>query len=251
MALPLTPSGKLTEAKSAIDLINKSVYAAVTLDNDLNIQYRAMYNETSDTPIVLTDFDVINWSIQTTNGKTFRNSIIRYRHQDVDNMSLEPTSGIIEHSSEFVRDYIGTDKTEDINVYLYDENAARIMSHRSIYFNRLGRSDIDIESDLRLENIAIGDTIQLEFSRLYKRYGDEATRKKLVIVTGLSKSGMRITLECSDLGNTFNSTAIISPNSTNDYVDATIDERLKYGFITDSRGIVNDEEQSSNINLIS
>ena len=251
IAFPLSSRGRLTKAKDAIDLINKSVLCSLTLDKDLDLQYREMYNQTPDQPRVITDFDVIKWDIDTSSGKTFRNAIVNYRFKDVNNVTLTETNSIKEHTSEFVRDYIGTDQTDELDIYLYAERSADIFSHRFVYFNRLGRSDISIESDLRLEGIAIGDTVQLEFDRLYKRLGGVSVRKKLVIVTGLTKTGTRIILECSDLGNTFNTSAIISPNTTNAYVDASVNEKLKYGFITDSNGIVEDIEETSNTNLIS
>lgn len=251
LALPLSRTSGLTKTKDAIDLINKSVYGSLTLDADLDVQYRILKNDIPATPRVIKDSDVVDWKIKTTNGKGFRNTIIKYRHQDYNKDTKQDGTSIVSHSSNFVRDYIGTNQTSEFAVYLYDTTAAQIMAHRYVYFNRLGRADITIESDLRLEDIEIGDVIQLEFSRLYKRFGDNATRKKLMLVIGLTKNGERITLEATDLNNTFNSSAVITPNTANDYVDATLAEKLKYGYITTDQGIVNEEETTANINLIS
>ena len=145
---------------------------------------------------------------------------------------------------------IGTNDTHTIDVYLYNTDSAKIMSHRDVYYNQLSVSTITITSDLRIENLIIGQTVILNFERLYKRYGDSASRKKIAYITGKKVDGKNITFILSDLGNTFNQSFIITPNTLTDYASATEDERLKYGFITDSNGIVNDDEDTANTNLI-
>lgn len=251
LMLPTTPGPTLTSAKDAIDLLNKSVYCALTLDDDLNFQYRILKNDVPASPRIVRDSDVVDWKIKTTNGKNFRNSVINYRFQDYNRLTQVSGNSTTTHESEFVRDYIGTNQTSTLNCYLYDTLDAVIMSHRYVYFNRLGRSDITITTDLRLEDVEIGDVLQLEFNRLYKRFSDETTRKKLVLVIGLTKNGENIIIEATDLNNTYNTSATITENDAADYTSASTDEKLKNGYITNSQGIVNSEERSSNTNLIS
>ena len=250
LALPLDPSGGAVTAKSAIDLINKSVYGALTLDNDLRMKYKILQNDIPDSPVVIRDEDIVSWSIKTVNGQNFRDVVLRYRHKDVDRFTLESGSNAVSFTNEFVRDYIGTQKLSEVDAYLFKQRQAEIMAHRYSYFNRLSRADIMIETDLRLENVEIGDVVELDLERLYKRFGDTSTRKKLAIVVGKTVDGRKTKLELTDLGNTFNTTAVIAPNTTNDYSSATTDEKLKYGFITDNQGIVDNDEDTANINLI-
>lgn len=251
LALPVNSTDKLIKTKEAVDLINKSVYGSLTLDRDLNLKYAILQNNVPSDITVIKDSDVVSWKIKATNGQTFRNTVIRYRHKDYDRITETSGSLAASHSNDFIRDYIGTDKTKDFDVYLYNTEDAQIMSHRFSYFNRLGRSDITIETDLRLETLNIGDIVQLELSRLYKRFGDSTSRKKLMIVVGLTKTGESMTIEATDLNNTFNSSSVITPNDASDYSLASTDEKLHYGYITTSQGIVNNDEQTSNINLIS
>lgn len=251
LALPTSTSGSVTKIKNAIDLINKSVNCVLTTDNNLDMQYRSLQNRVPDNPRIVKDSDVIDWKITTTNGKNFRSSVVKYKFTDIDRETLEEGSQAVYFESDFVKNYIGTQKTDEFDSYIYYQNSAQIMAERYVYFNRLSRSDITIKSDLRLEDIEIGDVIQIEFNRLYQRFGDTQTRKKLMMVVGLKKSGKSIELQASDLGNTFNTSAVIAPDSTNDYTSATVEEKLKYGFITDDRGIINNDEESANTNLIS
>jgi len=86
---------------------------------------------------------------------------------------------------------------------------------------------------------------------LYLRLGGDTSRKKIAIVVGKTVDGEKVSLELSDLGNTFSTSSVITPNTTNQFSSATEDEKLKYGFITDNQGIVNNDETTANIHLIS
>lgn len=251
LALPLNPEDSSVTAKEAIDLINQSVFGSLTLDNDLKLKYKIIQMDTPEDPIKITDADLIRWSIKTTNGKNFRDSVVRYKHKDVDRITLEPGVSVKTFSSEFIRKYIETSKLKEFDAYLFNESDAEIFAQRQVYYNRVSRSDITLETDLRLENIEIGDVVQLEMKRLYDRLGAENSKKKLAIVMGKSVTGESVKFELSDIGNLYNSSAIIAPNDTNEYDSATEDEKLKWGFITDSQGIVNNDEDTANTNLIS
>lgn len=251
LKLPVDINGKSVKAKEAIDLINESVYGSLTLDNDLKLKYKAIQIDVPNEPVIIRDSDVINWSIKTTNGKSFRDSVVRYRHKDIDRFTLEEGQSIASYQSDFINKYVETSKLSEFDAYLFNDNEAQIMAERYVYFNRLSRSDLDITTDLRLENVEIGDVVQLEFRRLFKRFGDPSTPKKLMVCIGKTVTGSDIKLNLTDYGNLFNSSAVIAPNATPQYSSATTEEKLKYGFITDVQGIVDDNEDTANINLIS
>lgn len=250
LTIPFNPSSTLTTGKNIIDKLNKTIIGALTLNNDLDLLYKVLLVESADDLIVIQDSDIQSWKIKATNGKTFRNSVISYRHQDIIRDTLESGSFTATFSSEFVEKYIGTNNTNEIDAFLYNTSDAEILSHRDIFINQLGRATIELISDLKLENIDIGDVVVIDIRRLYKRFGDESTRKKLAYVIGKKKTGQEIIWSLSDLNNTFNQAGIIAPNTTNDFTSATEDEKLKFAFITDSNGIVDDDEDTAGINLI-
>ncbi len=250
MAIPFSISSTLTSGKTVIDAMNKSVFGALTLNNNLDLRYKILLVESASDLVELQDSDVISFKIKASNGKTYRNSIIQYRHQDIIRGTLQSGFLTETHDSDFVNKMIGTNDSHNIDVYLYATQSAKTMAHRDIYYNQLSRSTITIKSDLRLENLLIGQAVGLNFNRLYKRYGDTSTRKKIAYIVGKKVDGASITFLLSDIGNTFNQSCIIAPNTMTDYASATVDERLKYGFITDSNGIVDDQEDTANTNLI-
>lgn len=251
MALPFEPAGGQVTYKQVIDRLARSTNSVMTLDNDLQLKYKVLNAEWPDDPLEINDFDVIKWDIETISGKNIRNSLVNYRFQDIERFTQESGNKTVYFSSDYVEKYVGTNNTDEVDIYLYNQDEAEIVAHRNTYLQTLGRSDISIETDLRLENVEIGDVIVLDFARMYKRFGDETTRKKAAIVIGKTLNGERTKLELTDFGNIFNRSSIITPNSAPDWTAASIDEKLKYGYITDEQGIVNDEEDTMGTHLIS
>lgn len=251
MAIPFDFNSKsLPTVKDLVDALNKSVHSSLTLDNDLKIQYRVLNVYTGEDLKVIRDSDVIDWKIKTTNGKTYKTALARYRFTDVDISTVERGNSFVSFESQFVTRYIKTNKADEIDLYLYEERDAEIAAHRHLYYNSLSVATMMITTDLRLENVEIGDVVIADFRRLYRRKGDNV-RKKAMLVIGKTVTGQKTTLELSDLGNAFNTSAYITPNDAPCYEDATEDQKLIYGFITDNQGIVDDKEDTAGINLIS
>lgn len=237
--------------KDIIDNLNKSTNSSLTLDNDLLIKFKTLNVFTGEEIPVIRDFDVIDWKIKSTNGKTYRKIFSRYQFKDVDLSTLQPGNKTFSFDNEFVKRYIETNKVDDLDLYLYNELDAEIATHRYSYLNQLGTATLTIMTDLRLENNEIGEVVIVDFQRLYKRYGNSAHRKKVMLITGKELNGQRTKLILSDLGNTFNTSSYITPGTAPDYDVATDDDKLIYGYITNGQGIVDDDEDTAGVHLIS
>ncbi len=252
MAIPQVFTSKsLPNIKSLCDDFNKSINSSLTLNNELELKFKVLNVFTEAEFRVIRDQDVIKWSIKTTNGKTFRRAIARYRFTDTNRTTLEAGNKSIDFSSDFIEKYIGTNKSTELNLFIYEDFDANISAHRNIYYNRLSVATIKLTSDLRLEDLELGEIVLLDFDRLYIRFGDTETRKKLGIVIAKSVTGEEIQYEISDLGNTFNSSSYITDNAAPDFSTSDEDDKIRNGYITDSQGIVNDEEDTANTHLIS
>jgi hypothetical protein len=252
IAIPEDFSSKsLPSVKDIVDKLNKSISSSLTLDNDLNIKFQVLNAFTEEDIQIITDFDVIDWNIKSVNGKAFNKAVAKYRFTDVNNGTLTNGNQVYTFESEFVNRYIETGKVSEIELYLYNQNEAQISAHRNIYQNRLSMATVTIKSDLRLENTEIGDIVIVDFARMYKRYGDEETRKKVMLVIGKTVTGEGTEFELSDLGNTFNTSSYITDNLANEYILSDENERLINGYITDNQGIVEDLEDTAGVHLIS
>ena len=252
MAIPKSFTSKsLPKVKDIVDKLNKSVRGSLTLDNDLLIKFQVLNVYTGESLVEIKDSDVIEWKIKSTNGKTYKTALGRYRFTDVDLSTLDSGNKFFSFDSEFVERYIGTNKVDELDLYLYKTLDAEIATHRHLYYNRLGVATLTITTDLRLENIEIGQVVIADFDRLYKRYGDSTFRKKTMLVIGKTLTGERTTLQLSDLGNTFNTSSFITPNAAAEYSLATEDKKLIHGYITDNQGITDSDEDTAGVHLIS
>lgn len=252
IAIPQSFDSKsLPKIKDIVDLLNKSISSSLTLDSDLAIKFQVLNAFTNEDILVINDFDVIDWSIQATNGKIFNKVVASYRFKDVVNDTLEAGNSLFSFESQFVNRYIESGQLSAVSLYLYNEFEAIINSHRNLYQNRLSVSTLKVKTDLRLEALEIGDIVIVDFERMYNRLGSVDVRKKVVLVAGKTVNGEMIEFEMSDLGNTFNTSSYITPNGAPEYIIATDNERLIYGFITDNQGIVEDLEETAGVHLIS
>lgn len=251
MAIPSEPGGSLVQVKTVIDRLCQSTTSAITLDDDLQLKFKVLLPEISEDAIEVGDEDVVSWKLTSVSGDNIRNSLIKYRHQDVLRETLASGSLVQSYSSDFVKNYIGTNASEELDIYLYNESSARVMSHRLTYLKSLSRADLVVETDLRFEEIEIGDQMILNFKRLYKRLGDKNSRKKVCVVVGKTVTGYGITFELTDMGNIYNRSSIITPNDAPDYSTASEDQKLKFGYITDNQGIVDNDPNTGTVYLIS
>lgn len=249
--IPKEPTSERVKVKSVIDDISRTTRTVLTLDEQHKLKYTQGTVSLPAEVRKITEGDIVNWKITSVNGKTFRTAEVRYRHRDVDRFSQQTGNNLVTHSSEFVERYIGTDRTDEIDVYLYDEFDANIFAHRHVYYNSLGRSDLELDSDLRLADIEIGDVIDLDLDRLYTRFGDDGSRQKLCSVVGKNQDGSSVKLFLSDLGNTYNTSAFITEDTHPDFSSSDSDDKIIGGYITSSVGIVDDDETTDKTNLIS
>jgi len=251
LPIPFTPGGELTSVKTVVDALNNSTRSSVTIDNDLDIKYTTLLTKIDDDIATLTDKEIVKWSVRSTNGNIYRNAVVRYKHTDVNRFTLEAGNSVVTYTSLFVQKYIGTDKSNEIDVRFYNAQEAQTRAHREVYYSRLSRTEIIVESDLRLDTFEIGDNVKLDFRRLYKRFGNSNDRDKVVTVIGKTIDGDKVSLTLSDVGNVYNSSSIITPNTAVDFASATDAEKIKRGFITDAQGIVEDQDDTANTHLIS
>lgn len=251
IAFPLNPGGSSITVKDAIDKINISTNMSLSLDNDLDLQLESTLVQAPSAAVTIDDSDVVSWRVISKSGKLYEFSDVKYRHTDVDRFTLESGAQAVRKTNKFISNYVGSGKTLERDIYLYNSTAAEIYTERSLYYNSLARSQIEIDTDLRLEGLEIGDVVVLNFKRLYKRFGDAATRKKLASVVGKTVTGEGIKLELSDFGNTFSTSAFITDNGAPDFSGSSSEEKLINGFITDPEGIVDNIEETNKTNLIS
>lgn len=252
LALPLSiTSRSLPTIRSVVDIINQSIFGSLVLTNELNITYNILDVGLPDQNIRrITESDNVKWSLKSKAGKLYKSALSQYRFLDFDNVTKTETSKSIDFTSTYVTDFETSVNTEELDLYVYNQNDAQELTERSVYYNSLSESIITLVGSLSLSDIEMGDKVLLELDRLYTRLGDFTTNEKVGTVIGVARSGDSITLEISDLGNLYNRSAVIAADTSVAFASADSDEKIISSYITDENGLVDTDEDTVNTNLI-
>lgn len=237
--------------RSVIDDINKSIFGALVLNNDLQLAYNILdvALPTQTLPRISED-DVIRFRIKGKSSRLFKAAQTLYAFRDFDRIILSDAGKSFEFTSDFVTKFETSNKTADLSLNVFDFNSARTLTERFVFFNSLSEAVIELEGSLNLASLAMGDQVILDFDRLYKRLGDFTSRLKVGTVIGVDRTGDSIKLKISDLGNLFNRAAVITDDAASDFSASSSEDLLIASHITDANGLVDDDEQTTQVNLI-
>lgn len=250
MVQPETINNKtIPQIRDVITKINTSVFGSLFTNNDFELCYSILNCEVPTTLASIKDDEIINFSIDAKNN-IVRKTNVSYR-PFVDHSTKELTYEKYSATSDFT-DYVVEDiREKDLILYLYEEGKAQIIANRYCLFNSLSTSTVKVKAKLNLALMVLNDKIYLELDRLYKRYGGN-DRRKIGIVSGISKNGLDSDIKFNDLGNIYNRIAVITPNTQVDFTSANVDEIVRYGFIVENDSLTPDvtSEDDLGSNLI-
>ena len=234
LKIPLDKGSTPPTVRDMISLVNQSVLGSLVSTIAQQATYRILTPKTPPTMKIITDDDVLKFSVQ---SKTdiFKKYTARYAHFDTDKFNPgESGSSSVNHTSTFVSNLIGTTKEQDIDLYLANTSEAQIMTERYSFYHSLSQSVIKISAKLDYAQNVVGDIIQLDLDRLYQRFGDVTTRRKVGIISKVTKNGASVDLEISDLGNIWNRVCNIAANTSLVFGSADQNEKMLNGYIVDT-----------------
>jgi hypothetical protein len=134
---------------------------------------------------------------------------------------------------------IGIEKREDLKVYLYNLEDARTTAERLLFFRSLSTCKIKIKGKALFSPNFLNDRVFIEFDRLFKRYG-ALDRRKIGLITSITKNGLDTEIELSDLGNIFNRVPVYAPTSEPNFSGASEESKIKYGYYCDNETLTPD-----------
>lgn len=249
-AIPEEPRGKAPTFRQLINDLNSSILGVTYISNEFVLMYRPLSAQrSSDEATYLTSYDVLNFSQKADSSTIYRRIIANYRPQDLDAITEEEATLVVERESRFVVNSGIEGQAFEVDLLLYDTAAADVVATRLMFFNELPKTQLQIEGSLNLSQLFLTDLVLFRSDNLYERYGSNDS-SIMGIVTALNKTGRGATITISDLGNLFSRAAVIAPNSTPDFDSSSVDQRRFAGFITDSAGLVSSNDDLGT-NLIS
>lgn len=240
---------ELPKIRDVINMVNESVFGSLYTNSDYELCYSILNSTKPETLSSLKDDDIIDFSMNTKN--TIVSSIVTNYRPFTDKFTGDQSFSVYTQENDFVNRLIGIKNEIKKTLYLFEEDKAKIISQRMMFFNSLSISRIKVKGKAGFFLTNLNDKIYIELDRLYKRYGG-GDRRKIGIVSSVYKDGLISEIEFNDLGNIFNRVPAIAPNTANNYSTASRDEIIKYGYIVDNTVLTpnNSSETDLGLNLI-
>jgi hypothetical protein len=235
--------------RDVITKINESCFGSLYGDSTLNISYSILNSEKPEISNIIKDDDILSFSAES-NTEIYNKIQVFYR-PFIDIFNQQPTFESLTFDNVFVDKYVGIKNKLDKTIYLYEDDKALIIAQRYGLFKSLTNTKISIKGKMLFFLNAVNDKVFLNLDRLYKRFGGE-DRRKIGIITGIKKSQTEVDLTFSDMGNIFNRVPSIAPNTANDFLLASDDETVSWGYIVDDAVLTPDptSERFSNCNIV-
>jgi hypothetical protein len=231
LAYPSAPGGRFPDIRTMVTDINQSVFGSLYLDNQFRFTYSILNSDKPENLSVLTDDDILGFSVSTKNN--IKNRILMQYRPRVDLVSGLDTFKQIDQNSAFVDTVIGQLDTLEVTSYLFNDDDALTIAERWLFFRSLSQSVVTVNAKLEFIDTTLNDVIALNLDRLFNRFGGQ-DRFKIGLVNLVSKDGQNSQIRINDLGNVLNRVGAIAPDTQDEYLAASRLEIAKWTFIVDN-----------------
>ena len=232
LALPIEPRGQVPLTREAIDLVNQSVFGSLVNKTNGDVAFNVLDVDRDSTIKELKDDDIISWKISTRTD--IRRKVVGfYRHFDADSITGNQGSKFVDFENSFVDNLIGSKDELEVNIYLFETNAAQNITERYGLFHSLSQSIVEVEAKLNLTLKNINEKLLINLDNLFDRFGLDSVQQKIGIISKIERSFNGTSVRFSDLGNIFNRVPAIAPDTATDFTSATTQDKMIQGFIVD------------------
>jgi hypothetical protein len=237
-----------TKYRDTINKINKSIFGSLVQNEDFELEYNVLSPKRPVGISVFREFDILDFVVEQSSDKMAKIIIVQYLNKEIDPELLAENFSIKEVTSNIGQYILQTDRITTIESLLVVEDDARILATRWKLITEIGSSVIKFKTKMQAARLQVNDKIEFNHEKLYQRTG--GGRRKISAIQSISKSGFQVDVEVEDLSNTFNRCGTITGAGVNNFDNSTEDERLYYGYITDTFGLINNDPETFGLNLI-
>ena len=230
--IPEQTGGGIPKIRDVISKINESVIGSLINDGEWNLSYNILTPDRPTTLTPLEDHDIIGEISIASKNQIVRKINLSYR-PFVDIFTDSDSFKLIEYENEFVDNFIGTKAEKDITVYLFDDIAAQEIAERYALYNSLSQSVVTVKAKLGFMLNNLNDKVYLNLDRLYKRFGGN-DRRKIGIISKITKNGFNTMVEFNDLANVFNRVFSVADDASADFTSADNDAKIVNGYVLDN-----------------
>lgn len=246
LVIPKTFDSTTSEVvRDIINDINISVFGSLVQNEDFELEYNILQPNRPESALKLMEADVLDLTVTTDNDRIVRTASVEYDIQEYSPLTEKSMLSIATKTSDVGQYLTKTDEEKLVRTYLINEWSAQIMANRWAFLLEIATNVIKIKTKLKAARLQVNDVVYLEHEKLFERLG--GGKRRFGAVQSIKKKEGEVEIQLDDLANAFNRVCVISPNSTNDYDNATEEERLIWGYITDQYGLINNGKFGFNL----
>lgn len=247
--IPLTYNSVNSQKyRDVITNINKSVFGSLVQNEDFELEYNILSPDRATTMQQFKEFDVLDFSVESTNDRMAKTLIVSYNRMEYDSTTKAESFQYKQNTSDIANYILKTERSKTVTTVLTTEESARIISGRYAMISEIASNLLKITTKMQAARLQVNDKIMISHEKLYDRLG--GGQRKVAAIQQISKTGSGVKFEAEDLSNAFNRVATITVSGASDHGDATEDDKFFNGYITDSYGMINNDPETFGLNLI-
>lgn len=235
------------KTRDIINQINFSVLGSLVQNEDFEFEYNIL-NPTVQSATTFREFDVLTFAVSTDNERIVKTAIVTYLEKEFDFEALNKSFRTQQKTSNIGNHLVKTTRTKTIKTLLVQQESARIFSTRWAFLLELGSSVIRMQTKMQGSRLQVNDVIDLFHEKLFERVG--GGKRKLSAIQKIVKNHQDVDIETEDLSNTFNRTGMITENDAPNFDNSSDEQKFFNGFITDNFGLINNDAETFDLNLI-
>lgn len=234
--------------RDVINKVNKSVFGTVIQNDNFQFAYHVLSPRKPTDATKFTESDILSFSLNSTAENVVGTVNVEYLKKEYDYTTSKASISTKSTTSDTATYLVKTSNEKTVATYLTVEREAEIFSARWAFLLSSSAAKLTFTTKLQAMHLQVGDIIEVEHRKFFERFGGTGKRK-LMMIESIKKSGVEVTIEAVDINNLFNRVAAIN-ELTADYSGSSETEILYGGFITDTYGLVDNDPETAETNLI-
>lgn len=250
LAIPATVADKKAPAyRDVITAINRSIFGAIVLSDDFEIKYSLLTPEKPVSAMGFMEADTLAFSVESVSDKIASTVKINYNNREYEVTGAATAFDTAIYSSDAATYLAETEKEFSLDTYLINQVDAEIYASRWALIYETAFNSIKIDTALQASGVSVNDRVRFKHEKLFERIGS-TDNERIFSVLGMKRNITRAKMELEDLANTFARCGAITEDTAPDFDESTASELLTNGFITDSFGMIDNDQETAGTNLI-
>lgn len=243
MAIPLEGGTSRAKIRDVIDLINKTVLGSLYENADREICYTTLSPRKAVIDEIFVDHDAINYTIESSGKNIAKKVISKYQFSEASIFTGELENQIYEYTNPFVSNISDIEREELLDLYLFNEYDAQVVTQQISLLREAANTVVKMSSFTRFHGKSLNELVYLELRDMFQRFGTDADRNFIGIITMLNKRSDSSEVEIADIGAYYNKIATFADSTAVAFSLTDEVARAKNGFYTDDNGIIDSSRQ--------